>query len=83
MPTLLVGIRLPYRGERKWLSGFSVDTSVRIEAGDHDGMSRLVGYIARSPFALARMITRTDDGRIVYRASHPRCWSSPKSVSRP
>jgi hypothetical protein len=60
-------------------SGFSVDTSVRIEAGDYDGMSRLVGYIARSPFALARMITRTDDGRIVYRASHPRCWSFPRS----
>jgi hypothetical protein len=30
-------------------SGFSVDTSVRIQANDLAGMSRLVGYITRSP----------------------------------
>ncbi len=42
-------------------------------------MSRLVGYIARSPLSLSRMITRTDDGKIVYRASHANCWAFPKS----
>jgi hypothetical protein len=60
-------------------SGFSVDTSVRIEANDQAGMSRLVGYISRCPISLARMITRTDDGKIVYRASHANCWPFPKS----
>lgn len=60
-------------------SGFSVDTSVRIEANDQAAMSRLVGYISRCPISLARMITRTADGKIVYRASHAKCWAFPKS----
>jgi hypothetical protein len=38
-------------------SGFNVDNSVRIEAGDHAGMQRLVEYISRCPFSLARMVT--------------------------
>jgi hypothetical protein len=42
-------------------------------------MSRLVGYIARSPLSLARMVTRTPDGKIVYRASSATCWAFPKS----
>jgi hypothetical protein len=65
---------------RAWKhSGFSVDTSVRIAAGDQAGMSRLTGYITRCPLSLARMITRTADGSIVYRASQPQCWPFPKS----
>ena len=65
---------------RSWRhSGFSVDTSVRIEAGDQAGMSRLLGYIARCPLSLSRMVARTDDGKIVYRASHAQCWPFPKS----
>jgi len=65
---------------RTWKhSGFSVDTSVRIEGIDRAGMSRLVGYISRSPLSLSRMVTRTDKGKIVYRASHAYCWPFPKS----
>ena len=65
---------------RSWRhSGFSVDTSVRVEAQDHGGMGRLIGYIARSPLSLARMVARTDEGKVVYRASHPQCWPFPKS----
>jgi hypothetical protein len=60
-------------------SGFGVDSSVRISANDLAGMSRLLGYIARCPLSLARMITRTADGKIVYRASHANCWAFPKS----
>lgn len=60
-------------------SGFGVDTSVRIAANDQAGMSRLVGYISRCPLSLARMVTRTADGKVVYRASHARCWAFPKS----
>jgi len=65
---------------RAWRhSGFSVDTSVRIEAGDTAGMERLIGYIARCPFSLARMIRRTPDGKVLYRASHPQCQRFPRS----
>jgi hypothetical protein len=60
-------------------SGFSVDNSVRIEAKDHAAkdsadspqVQRLVEYIARCPFSLARIISLTDDGMILYRASAP------------
>jgi hypothetical protein len=65
---------------RSWRhSGFSVNASVRIAQDDHEGMSRLVGYIARSPLSLSRMLFRTQDGKVVYRASHGKCWSFPKS----
>ncbi len=65
---------------RSWRhSGFSVNASVRIAQDDREGMRRLVGYIVRSPLSLSRMLFRTQDGKVVYRASHPRCWSFPKS----
>jgi len=60
-------------------SGFSVDNSVRIEKGDHAGMQRLIEYISRCPFSLTRMISRTPDGDILYRASHPKCIPFPLS----
>lgn len=67
-------------GMRGWRhSGFSVDNSVRLEAGDHTGMQRLVEYIARCPFSLARMVKLTKDGKILYRAAHPRCLPFPLS----
>ena len=63
---------------RQWKhSGFNVDHSVRIEAGDHVGMQRLVEYISRCPFSLARMVTLNADGRIVYRASKGKCFPFP------
>jgi len=60
-------------------SGFSVDNSVRIEGGDHTGMPRLVEYIARCPFSLARMVKLTKDGKILYRAAYPNCIPFPLS----
>ena len=33
-------------------------------------MQRLVEYVSRCPFSLARMVSVTDDGKILYRASH-------------
>jgi hypothetical protein len=59
-------------------SGFHVDTSVRIEADDHAGMQRLVEYIARCPFSLARMVKLTDGGKVMYHGSHPYCHRYPK-----
>ena len=65
---------------RSWRhSGFSVDNSVRIEAGDHVGMQRLTEYIARCPFSLTRIVSLTRDGKILYRASHPNCIPFPKT----
>ena len=60
-------------------SGFSVDASVRIEAGDKAGMQRLIQYVSRCPFSLARMVSVTDDGKILYRASHANCLPFPIS----
>jgi hypothetical protein len=65
---------------RDWKhSGFSVDMSVRIEAGDHSGMQRLVEYISRCPFSLARMVSVTNDGKILYRAGKAECIPFPKT----
>ena len=52
-------------------SGFSVDNSVCIQAGDHNGIQQLVEYVARCPFSLARMVSFTKNGEILYRAAHP------------
>ena len=60
-------------------SGFSVDNSVRIAAGDQAGMQRLIEYIARCPFSLARMVSLIKDGKILYRAAHPNCLPFPLS----
>ena len=63
---------------RAWRhSGFNVDHSVRIEAGDNAGMQRLVEYISRCPFSLARMVTLNAEGKIVYRASKGKCFPFP------
>jgi Putative transposase/Transposase zinc-binding domain len=65
---------------RTWKhSGFSVDNSVRINAGDTAGMQRLIEYIARCPFSLGRMVSLTKDGKILYRAAHPNCLPFPLS----
>jgi len=58
-------------------SGFNIDTSVRIEADDSAGMQRLIEYISRCPFSLARMIKLTDAGKVMYRASHANCARYP------
>ena len=60
-------------------SGFSVDTSVRIERGDKAGMQRLVEYVSRCPFSLSRMVSLTEDGKVLYRASHANCLPFPIS----
>ena len=66
---------------RTWKSRFyiGIDNSVRIEKGDRAGMQRLIEYVARCPFSLTRMVSQTDDGKILYRASHPNCIPFPIS----
>jgi Putative transposase/Transposase zinc-binding domain len=51
-------------------SGFSVDTSVRIEANDRAGLERLLRYCARPPFAMERLRKAGND--LVYRCAKQR-----------
>ncbi|HOB97908.1 MAG TPA: transposase [Verrucomicrobiota bacterium] len=51
---------------RSWKhSGFSVDQSVRLEAGDQEGVQRLIQYFLRCPFSQARMIEVTEAGKVI------------------
>ena len=61
--------------------GFSVDRSVCLEAGDQAGIERLVKYLARCPFSLARLIRITDSGKVLYKAEKPHCHRFPKAAS--
>jgi hypothetical protein len=63
-------------------SGFSVDGSVRLVAGDTAGLYRLAQYMARCPFSLARIAKVTDSGQVIYRAEKPECRPFPKPASR-
>ena len=56
---------------RSWKhSGFSVDQSVRLEAGDQEGVQRLIQYFLRCPFSQARMIEVTEAGKVIYKTEH-------------
>ena len=57
------------RQMRTWQhSGFSVDKSVRLDAGDTAAIERLTQYIVRCPFSLDRIVSLNPDGKVVYRA---------------
>ena len=67
---------------RSWRhSGFNVDRSVRLAAGDRDGIERLAQYMARSPFSLARLVRIGPDGQVIYRAEkdRPQRFGDPRS----
>jgi len=52
---------------RSWKhSGFSLDQSVRLQAGDQQGVERLIEYFLRCPFSQARMIEVTEAGKVIY-----------------
>ncbi len=56
-------------GMKTWRhSGFSIDSSVKIKQGDKEGLARLIQYMTRCPFSLARMIKLGPDGTVIYRA---------------
>jgi hypothetical protein len=50
--------------------GFSLDASVRIEAGDRSGLERLLRYCARPPFAADRL-EEIDAQRLIYHLPKP------------
>jgi len=67
------------RSMRSWPhSGISIDNSVQIGSEDEEGMQRLVSYISRCPFSLARMIKVTEDGGVIYRAGKSECVRFPQ-----
>jgi Putative transposase len=49
---------------------FSVDQSVRLEAGDQEGVQRLIQYFLRCPFSQARMMEVTEAGKVIYKTEH-------------
>ena len=58
-------------------SGFSVDQSVYLPAGDKPGIERLVGYMTRCPFSLSRLVKVTASGQVVYKAEKDACRAFP------
>ncbi|MDP6415798.1 MAG: transposase, partial [Gammaproteobacteria bacterium] len=63
---------------RTWQhTGFSIDQSVYLPAGDQAGIERLVQYITRCPFSLSRLVKVTDTGHVVYKAEKQSCRAFP------
>ena len=58
-------------------SGFSVDQSVYLPAGDKPGIERLVGYMTRCPFSLSRLVKVTETGQVIYKAEKDACRAFP------
>jgi hypothetical protein len=58
-------------------SGFSVDQSVFLPAGDRAGIERLVGYMTRCPFSLSRLVKVSEAGQVIYKAEKGACRAFP------
>ncbi len=58
-------------------TGFSIDQSVYLPAGDKVGIERLVQYITRCPFSLSRVVKVTDTGQVVLKAEKQACRAFP------
>ena len=76
--------------QRKWWrtcgvwphSGFSVDQSVYLPAGDRAGIERLVAYMMRCPFSLSRLVKVTKTGQVIYKAEKDACRAFPDPQRR-
>lgn len=63
---------------RTWqYSGFSVDQSVFLPAGDQAGVERLIQYMTRCPFSLSRLVNVSETGQVVYQAEKHACRAFP------
>jgi Putative transposase len=66
---------------RSWQHpGFSVDHSVRVEAGDSQGIQRLIEYFLRCPFSQARMIEITGEGKVICKTADNRLGGFPEAA---
>ena len=67
---------------RSWPhSGFSVDQSVYLPAGDRAGIERPIGYIARCPFSLSRLVKVTEAGQVICKTTRDTRHSREKESS--
>ncbi len=63
---------------RSWdHTDFGFDQSVHLAAGDRKGIERLVQYMVRCPFSLARLIKVTDEGTVLYKSEKQECRPFP------
>ena len=63
---------------RNWPhSGFHVDQSVWLAAGDRAGIERVVGYMTRCPFSLSRLVKVSETGEVIYKAEKDACRAFP------
>jgi hypothetical protein len=63
---------------RSWPhSGFHVDQSVYLPAGDRAGLERVMNYMTRCPFSLSRLVKVTASGEVVYKAEKDACRAFP------
>jgi len=58
-------------------SGFSVNQSVFLAAGDRAGIERVMHYMTRCPFSLSRLVEVTETGQVVYQAGKDACRAFP------
>jgi hypothetical protein len=54
-------------------SGFHVDQSVLLAAGDRAGIERLMQYMTRCPFSLSRLVKVTETGQVIDKAEKDAC----------
>ena len=68
-------------------SGFSVDQSVYLPAGDQAGIEHLIQYMTGCPFSLSRLVKVSDTGQVVYQAEKQACSrivrSPPSAAAKP
>ncbi len=63
---------------RSWEhTGFGFDQSVYLAADDRKGIERLVQYMVRCPFSLARLIKVTAEGAVIYKSEKSECRPFP------
>lgn len=63
---------------RSWPhSGFTVDQSVFLPAGDRAGIERLVQYMTRCSLSLSRLVRVTETGQVSYKAEKDVCRAFP------
>ena len=58
-----------------------MDQSVRLEAGDQEGIQRLIQYFLRCPFSQAWMIEVTPEGKVLYKTGDNRLGRFPEAAS--
>ena len=51
---------------------------MRLEAGDQEGVQRLIQYFLRCPFSQARIIEVTEAGQVIYKTEHNAVGRFPK-----